>query len=351
MLFMFQFTEISIEDLIVHHIGSKSEDEGIHLSNTAVDLNDDHLQVLFMQYFLSPFKPGEMFHLSHPDQLDQNEVYTCAKQIFENRDSFIEQSVNLANHLYDKSEHPKIKTGELYVAYFSNCFVDGETVDAIGLFKSESKETFLKVENKKNKISVGYETGININKLDKGCLIFNYEQDKGYLVSIVDTVNKGAEAQYWRDQFLQITPRKDEYHQTRNYLDMCKTFVLDQAPKEFEITKADQADFLNKSATYFKKNEDFAFDEFTDQVIKQPEVVNAFKNYKKQYETEHACEINDEFEISNPAVKKEAKVFKNVIKLDKNFHIYVHGAREYIIKGFDEKTGMHYYQLFYKEEQ
>jgi hypothetical protein len=304
-----------------------------------------------MQYFLTPFKPGAMFHLSHPDDIANNEVYACVKSIFEDGESFVEQSVNLANHLYAQSEHPKIKPGELYIVYFNNCIFDGETVDAIGLFKSESKETFLKVQNKKNTISVGYETGININKLDKGCIIFNLEQDKGYVITLVDTVSKGTEAQYWRESFLQVTPRKDEYHQTKNYLDMCKTFVLEQAPKEFEITKTDQADFLNKSATYFKKQEEFDFDEFTGQVIKQPEVVDSFKNYKKQYETEHACEINDEFVISGPAVKKEAKVFKNVIKLDKNFHIYVHGAKEYIIKGFDEKTGMHFYQLFYKEEQ
>jgi hypothetical protein len=348
---MFQFNDIAIEELIVHQIGSKSEDEGIKLSNSCIDLNDDHLQVLLMQYFLSPVKPGEMFHLSHPENLEQNEVYACVKQIFEDRESFIEQSVNLANHLYAQSGHPKIKTGEFYVAYFSNSFLDGETVDAIGLFKTESKETFLKVDNKKNKINLGYELGININKLDKGCIIFNYEQEKGYMLSIVDTQSRGEEARYWRDYFLQITPRKDEYHQTRNYLDMCKTFVLEEAPKEFEITKADQADFLNKSATYFKKNEEFELNDFADKVIKQPEVVNAFKNYKKTYETENACELNDGFAISAPAVKKEAKVFKSVIKLDKNFHIYVHGNSEYIIKGFDEKTGMHFYQLYFKDEQ
>jgi hypothetical protein len=164
-------------------------------------------------------------------------------------------------------------------------------------------------------------------------------------------VNKNTEARYWRDDFLKISQRKDEYHQTRNYLDMCKTFVVEHAPKEFEISKADQADFLNSSANYFKKKDAFDFDEFTNQVIKQPEVTESFKQYKKQYENEHACEIDDSFTISGPAVKKQAKIFKSVIKLDKNFHIYVHGNREYIIKGFDEKTGMHYYQLFYKEEE
>jgi hypothetical protein len=348
---MFHFNDIEFRNLIVHHIGSKPEEEGINLSGKCIDLEDEQIQLLLMNYFLQPFKPGELFHLAHPENIEKNEVFNCVTKIFDEPDSLIEQSVILANHLYDQSTHPKIKTGEFYVAQFDNCFLDGEMVQAIGLFKSESKETFLKVKKVKGSFNIEYDNGINVNKLDKGCIIFNSEKEKGYIVSIVDSVNKNAEARYWRDDFLRITPRKDEYHQTRNYLDMCKTFVVEQAPKEFEISKADQADFLNNSANYFKKNEAFVFDEFTDQVIKQPEVTESFKQYKKQYENEHACEIDDSFTISAPAVKKQAKVFKSVIKLDKNFHIYVHGNREYIVKGFDEKTGMHFYQLFYREEE
>ena len=348
---MLNFNEINIQDVIVHHIGSKPDEEGVQLSNTPMQLNDDRTRELLMRYFLTPFKPGELFHLKHDEDINLNVVYSIASNIFSDPASFTEQSVELANHLYAESTHPKIRTGELYVVYFNNCFIEGETVDAIGLFKSESKETFLKVKATGKNFSITYDDGINVNKLDKGCLIFNMEQDKGFLLAIVDNINKSAEAQYWRDNFLTVKPRKDEYHQTKSYLDMCKTFVLEQVPKEFETSKADQADFLNKSATYFKKNEDFAFDEFANQVIKQPEVIESFKEYKKNYGTANDMEMEDEFVISSPAVKKQSKVFKSVIKLDKNFHIYVHGTREYITKGFDEKTGMHYYQLYFKEEE
>lgn len=55
--------------------------------------------------------------------------------------------------------------------------------------------------------------------------------------------------------------------------------------------------------------------------------------------------------FSDAAVKKQARIFKSVIKLDKNFQIYVLGDNQYIKKGFDEETGMHYYQLFFKDEQ
>lgn len=348
---MLNFNEINIQEVIVHHIGSNPDEEGVQLSTAPMQLNDDRTRELLMRYFLTPFKPGEMYHLANEEDINLNVVFAIASNIFADPSSLAENSKEIANHLYSQSTHPKIKPGELYVVYFTDCFIDGETVDAIGLFKSESKETFLKVQTSGKNFSISYDDGINVNKLDKGCLIFNLEQEKGFLLAIVDNLNKNAEAQYWRDSFLSIKPRKDEYHQTKSYLDMCKTFVLEQVPKEFETSKADQADFLNKSATYFKKNEEFTFNDFADQVIKQPEVIESFKDYKKQYETANNVEIEDEFVISAPAVKKQSKVFKNVIKLDKNFHIYVHGNREYITKGYDEKTGMHYYQLFFREEE
>ena len=38
--------------------------------------------------------------------------------------------------------------------------------------------------------------------------------------------------------------------------------------------------------------------------------------------------------------KKSKKYFRSVIKLDKNFSLYVHGDRDNIEKGFDEEKGM-----------
>jgi hypothetical protein len=342
---MYNLQDIRIDRIITHYIGVKTEDEGTRISDSELDGDDNTFDIL-KQYFLNPFKSEEYFHLDN-----EQPMFAHIASLFEDQNCFLEKSVEIAHFLYDQSEHPKIKSGELYIVYFSNAIVDGEVVDAVGLFKSESKDTFLKVKSFSGGFDVAAETGVNINKLDKGCLIFNTEADKGYLVSVVDASGKGADAQYWRNYFLHLKPRRDEYYQTSSYLDMCKSFVVEQAPKEFEVTKADQADFLNKSANFFKSNQDFDLNNFTQEVIPQPEIAESFKEYKKQYEVEKEVKLDEEFAISLPAVKKQAKVFKNVIKLDKNFHIYVHGSREYIVKGYDEQTGMHYYQLYFKEEE
>ena len=49
-------------------------------------------------------------------------------------------------------------------------------------------------------------------------------------------------------------------------------------------------------------------------------------------------------------MKKSSRSMKSVIRLDKNFHIYIHGGEGLIKKGYDEKTGMAFYQLYFKEE-
>jgi hypothetical protein len=61
-------------------------------------------------------------------------------------------------------------------------------------------------------------------------------------------------------------------------------------------------------------------------------------------------ELPDNFDISVQAVKKQVRVFKSVLKLDKNFHVYIHGDKSLIEKGVDEKTGKKYYKIYYDEE-
>jgi hypothetical protein len=88
--------------------------------------------------------------------------------------------------------------------------------------------------------------------------------------------------------------------------------------------------------------------EFTNEVIEQPEMIKSFNQYKPIYQKEYEIDIPDEFPISANAVKKQARIFKSVIKLDKNFHIYVHGNRNLIEQGIDENGK--FYKIYYKEE-
>ncbi|NTW24681.1 MAG: nucleoid-associated protein [Lentimicrobium sp.] len=338
-----------LERLVVHKTGNKSREEGVKFSKAPVQLSEA-IKDLLMRYFLSPFGKNEYFNLHHEADLNLNEVYHFACAIFDDPGSFYLNSVNLANHLYENSVHPKVRTGEFYAAYITGLIVDGEEVDAIGLFKSESRETFLKVYPTNDNFSIEHEEGININKLDKGCLIFNTERENGFVVATVDNLSKSSEALYWMDSFLKVTQRNDEFFQTSQTLTLCKEFVTNKLPEVFDIDKPGQAELLNKSMKFFKENDSFVMEEFVSEVFAAPEVIETFNEYRRDFEAEREVKINDDFDISGQAVKKQSKIYKSVIKLDGSFHVYVHGNRDNIEKGYDEERRMHFYKLFYKEE-
>lgn len=342
---MLNFSEAELSRLSIHHVGNKSNEEGIIAAQEEVPLNGN-IADLLTTYFTKPFKAHEFYNFTHESDLNFNEVYTYAKTIFNDAGSLHLQSINVAKHLYEQSNHPKIKSGELYVAYFENCFLDGELVEVVGIFKSEQKDTYLKVFPEGKTFAVNREDGININKLDKGCLIFNDNVDGGFRMLLVDNTNK-EDAQYWKDRFLNVKPQEDTYYHTRNYLQMCKSFASEAFP---EADRIDQMSLVQESAKFFKEEDLFEKVSFEEKVLQEPEIIDAFENYKERYKQQYDIQIFDEFDINSEAVKKLKRVFKSVIKLDKNFHVYVHGNRNMIKKGYDEQSQLNFYQLFYKEE-
>lgn len=345
---MIETTECAIGGIAIHSVGNRAQEEGMNLSKEPFTIDDDVVESSLLCYFTSAFKSEEYYNLYHQSELRYNEIYGFVSAIFDDPDSLHSQSVNIAKHLYEQSNHPKIKGGELYVVYLQDCIADGEMVDAVGIFKSENKDIFLKVLPTEDNFDVEAQRGININKLDKGCLIFNSERENGYLLSIVDNTNKGAEAHYWIDDFLHVRQRQDEYYNTQNVISLAKSFVTKELPKEFDVSKADQVDMLNKSAKFFKDNDRFDMEEFASEVIGQPEVIDSFNRYKDSYAQELDIDFTDSFAISDTAAKRGARSLKSVIKLDKNFHIYIHGDRSKIETGEDDRGK--YYKVYYSQE-
>jgi len=228
--------------------------------------------------------------------------------------------------------------------------MEGEDHKAIGIFKSENKEAYLKVYPNTGGFQVDYEEeAININKLDKGVVIVNIEEEEGYKVLVVDQTNQ-SEAIYWKDDFLKIRPRNDNFQQTGNLLKVYKNFVNEKLDESFELEKADKIDLLNRSMEYFKTKETFDEQEFEEEVIANPQAASLFKEYKQSFEEEFDSPFQTNFDIADSAVKKMASAYKTVIKLDKNFHIYIHGKREYLETGFDEEKGKQYYKLYFDQE-
>lgn len=344
----YSFIDASIKSLYVHAVGNKLEEEGCSISEKAIALDAD-LEPILLDFFLKHFKTEQHYNFYHDADLYLNEIYTYIGTIFNDFTMLGEQSKNIAKHLYNCSEHPKIKRGELYVVYFKDCEINNEKVDAIGLFKTENKDVFLDIERTTESFDIEPKEGIDIKKLDKGCLVYNVEKDNGYLVAVVDNTNKNNEAQYWKDDFLQLLIKNNDFNQTSNFLNLTKQFVSAQLTEEFEVSRADEIDLLNKSVNYFKTHDNFVKAEFETQVLEQPEIIESFQNFDETYRQENQIDYDENFDISKQAVKKQARIFKSILKLDKNFHVYIHGNRDMIEQGTDE-NGRKFYKLYYQSE-
>ena len=341
---------VSIVKAVVHRVGNMSRGEKLVLSENQLTLNDDHVRQMLAKYFLQHFNEHEQYRFTHVSSLGLNEVYTYAKHIFHQPDSFMEESRHLAQLLYQVSTHSRIKEGELYVVQLGNLMLDNEDMEALVLVKSESKDTFLKLLQHGKSLEVVAEEGINLGKPDKACLILKTQEADGFRVCVIDNSNKQQDAQYWVKEFLQIEPVADNYHHTNEVLSLCRQFVTQELPEHFEVTKGQQIDMMQRGLDYFKEKEQFNMEEFTTEVIAYPEMVEQFHQFKDNYEKNRQVSIDDSFDIHLSAVNKQSKAYKSVLKLDKNFHIYIHGRRDLIERGYDEAVGKHYYKVYFDEE-
>lgn len=348
---MISYLTAELGSVCAHQIGSKAEDEGVRLSDEPLQIASNPLKETIIKYFFDSFKDPEFYSFSFSnDALDLNPVYNFADAIFQQPNDLQEHSISIAQYLYDQSNHPNIKSGDLLVGFVKDVLIEDEVVDALAIFKSESKDDFLQLNNEGNNYEINHIKGINIEKLDKGCLIFNTEKDTGFKICVIDHSNKQKEAVYWKSDFLNVKPRSDNYHATANYIQMTKSFVKERLQPIHEIDKAEEASILNRSKEFFKHQDDFDQVLYEENVFKNEVHRDAFQEYQLDYQEEKGIPLPERFEISEEAVKKKSQVFKSILKLDKNFSIYIHGNKDMIEKGTDT-DGKKYYKFYYESEK
>jgi hypothetical protein len=349
---MIDFSRAQLRDLAIHYVGNKGNGEELTYGEATVQIRDDFTKETLLRYFLNPFKTDVFSQFRSKIDISIDSVANICEDMFVSSNEFVKRSQKIAAHLYNQSVHPKIKGGEFYVCYFKDALVDGELCDAIGLFKTENKETYLKVFQQNENFEVDYENGININKLDKGCIVFNTDKKNGYKLSIIDNNNKIAEcALYWEEDFLNATLKTNAFYHTKNFIEASRGFCEEVLTPENNVDSLDQKMMLNKSTSYFKEKDKFNMAEFEKEVLVEPEIIEAFKEYRQDYNNRLDLTAIDEFDVSPTAVKKNQKYMRSVVKLDKNFHIYIHAKHEFVERGYDDEKGLKFYKLFYETEE
>ncbi|HLP12194.1 MAG TPA: nucleoid-associated protein [Flavobacteriales bacterium] len=347
---MINISGARLKKLSIHYVGNKHNDEDLTISKKQVSIDKSFLLILEAHLLTRFLTVGEEYKFTHPNALKYNETYVTLQEVFAGESQFHKASQNLAKQLYEKSMHPKIKGGELYVCEFSEMELEGKVMDAIGIFKTEERSGIYDVERDEESFALRYTEGIDLAKFCKGCLVFNTHEKQGYKVFLIDNAGKGEEAQYWRDEFLGLAQVANEYYQTSELMTMTKNYLTKQMGEEFEVSRIDQVDLLNRSAEYFKMNPVFDKKEFEKDVLQDAGIIKSFRKYDEYYQQENEVEIPDSFDMSTAAVKKQSKIFKSVLKLDYNFHVYIHGDRNMIEQG-EDKDGRKYYKIYFDKER
>lgn len=349
---MINLFNTQITSLSLHKIGNKSRNEKIVLTQNPYNLTDE-ITPLLKEFFFKPFRDKEenYFQFAHDVDLDYNDMFIWSKNIFEDPTRIHEISRQITKHLYEQSSHPHIKNGEVYVTYLENVSIDNNVVDAIGIFKSEIKNDFMEINEDTNNLEMILKQGISLDKLDKGCIIFNYKQEEGYKILTIDS--NRYDARYWLEHFLSVDTFQDENFLTKKYLKFSQDFAKEVvAPAE---DKKEEVMFMNRSMNYFAKNDQFEESEYIKEVIDNPDLISEFKNFKVDKGEKYSIEDISTFPISNSAVSDARRKMKNTISLDTNITIKVdfvnpESAEKFLEKGWDEEKQMYYYLCYFNKE-
>ncbi len=329
--------EAFVDEIVLHRIAA--QEEACVFSDFSAVIKGEEEQQFLRKLFLRPFT--NMAFTCEFDGSKANVLQGLCAKLHKGAD-IVESSVAIAKHVIAAGGED-MPEGDLIAARFSEVEVAGAVYDAVGIFKFDDKEVFLESKHKGKAISLGLKRGLGNNKPNKACLVVYMEKEA--TLFIID--NEGNTA-WWQKDVIRSRPKKDHVNSTTDVMQLTKTFITEQLPEDFVVEKTDQIDLLNRSVQYFKEHTQFDRQEFAEEVFQDEKAIHSFNQYSDRYQEEHNVELGNSFAISPDAVKKQARVFKSVLKLDKNFHVYIHGDRSKIERGQDGQGK--FYKIYYEQE-
>jgi len=349
---MIKRTRAEITKCIIHKVGNKYNSGQNSFSEATIRFDEDSYN-LMLPFLLKPFANlSQSFRFSHHADIRLNEMNNYASNVFKDEESFIENSKNIVNHLYEQSNSAQIKKGDVIIVLIEGIEYQDVLTEAIGVFKIENKVDFFQTYLEDDSFDVAVQQGISTKRIDKGCLILNTTDAEGTVVLSVD--NNQYDAQYWIKNFLSVKYADDRNQHTQSYLEMCKEFSEEIIKPEFG--KQEQSQFLANTVDFFKENESVDYHAFKEELFEEDKQKEMFEDYKKHFETLNDVLIRNNFEVSDVVLKKEKKKMKSIIKLDTNIEIKLDvdapdAASEYLERGYDEEKKMKYYKVYFNEEK
>lgn len=338
----------SVSKMVVHHVGSKVKGDGVDFGENLIPV--ENLEQDIKALVSKSFDISDLYHFYFESTIELNPVYSFVKTIFQDKNTFLQQSKHIAKILYDCSVHPKIREGELSLFYLEDCDLNGETYDAVAIIKSETRQQLLQVYRNNQKVIAQKASGISLSKVEKGCVIFAKDEEQGYQVAIVDNVKKGGDTKYWRDSFLHVKSYNTPRHQTKSITDVCNDFINTIVADSDRLSKLDKAMISVRAKKILQENESVSVNDYTEKVFQDFILARKFKVFVADKGMEDEIHKDGSINVDCSALKK-AKTKVETIKLDSNFDIHIKGGLDRIVKGYDQNAGMSFYTLYFDEEK
>ena len=347
------FEAARIGGLVLAKVGNPQRDEPLQTSRQVLRIEGED-QALLTSIFLKPFRnlAGQRFR--HHSALAMHEMNTCAKAIFGAPDGLLENGCEIAKRLYSKSNHPNIKSGDLCISLIEGIEVGGETRRGICILKSESVTPFLSISARDGDLELSTEQGINPEKIDKGCLILDHFEHKGYYVMTFD--RGGSESRFWVRDFLGVVPISDAAMLSKRVAEMAVAAVTSTMPeKDDDAPPWDENKVARDALAYFDDRKHFSLAEFEEQALRTPEARARFAAERRRIEEEEGVELDEDFDISKRDVSKAKKLMKSVMKLDTGVEIrlrpkVVDKPESVLETGYDEARGMKFIKVFFNRD-
>ncbi len=344
-----RFHSAEATGLVLAKVGNPQRDEPLQTSREVFHIEEADRGAI-TALFLKPFKNLVGHRFAHHSSLDQHEMHGYARAIFTSAHGLLEKGCEIARHLYAKSNHPNIKSGDLCIALVRDIEVDGESVQGLCILKAETTLPFLTISTHDGDLRLATEQGFLPEKIDKGCLILDKFASEGHYVLTFDRT--GGESRFWVRDFLGVQAVPDAAFLTNAYTDMAVTFLeqefaADEAAPEEACTAAHEA------LTFFEEREQFDLADFEKEVLKSPEVAAKFAEHRAKVEEEQGQPLETTFEISHKDVGKARKKITAVLKLDTGVEIHLKPAfvqeDGVMERGFDDDRGMKWIKVWFND--
>lgn len=345
-----KFTRAKVQALALARVGNPLREGILQTSKELCHFAASEAELL-THCFLKPFRMVDEHRFHHAESLEENCIYSHTKEIFENRESLLENATKIAKRLYEKSDHPNIKPGDLCMAYLDGIVVNGRQTSAFCMVKCENTVPFLQIAVEDGDLQLRTQEGIYPDKIDKGCLVFNDGAEEGFSLVVFD--KGGGDPLFWNRSFLGVVPRSNDDFLTKRYSELCQDFANRGLPST--APQEERYQLANRAVNYMVEADEFDQGSFEQAALQEPALIDRFQEFKGEYESDNGFVLQDQFKVSKDIANKAKKKLKGTLRLDTGAEIrfqsgFIDESERFLEQGFDEAQGMRYIKILFNEE-